>query len=170
MPHIVVFPAPWSPHIMMTVGSLLATLSLLCTGPISSVSCSLTIFITCCAGVRLLSTCSPTAFSLTSAINCFATDTVYVGFQQSDAHLAHGLLYFQLRQRSAVGQLGKNMIYSLTESRKQCHSFSPRRLRAFPQAPPRHLFPDTMFSAFCKFRGFLRFFLQSPNLTSNSAS
>lgn len=87
---------------------------------------------------------------------------VYVGFQQSDAHLAHGLLYFQFRQRSAVGQLGKNMIYSLTESRKQCHSFSPRRLRAFPQAPPRHLFPDTMFSAFCKFRGFLRFFLQSP--------
>ena len=87
---------------------------------------------------------------------------VYVGFQQSDAHLAHGLLYFQFRQRSAVGQLGKNMIYSLTESRKQCHSFSPRRLRAFPQAPPRHLSPDTMFSAFCKFQGFLRFFLQSP--------
>ncbi len=72
-PHSVVLPAPCKPHIKMTVGGLGETSILALPEPMSAISSSFTILITCWAGFSDCSTCCPTAFSETSAINCLAT-------------------------------------------------------------------------------------------------
>ncbi len=53
LPQSVVLPAPCKPHIIITVGGLGATVSFALDGPISSISSSFTIFITCWAGFKL---------------------------------------------------------------------------------------------------------------------
>ena len=74
LPQNVVLPAPCNPHIMMIVGGLLATSSFALVLPISAMSSSLTILITCCAGLKLFKISCPTAFSLTFAMKSFATE------------------------------------------------------------------------------------------------
>ena len=69
----VVLPEPCKPHIMMMVGILEEKLMRLSVEPISSVSSSRTILMTCCAGVRLERTSSPTAFSVTFLTKSLAT-------------------------------------------------------------------------------------------------
>ena len=73
MPHSVVLPAPCNPHIMIIVGGLSATSSFALVEPMSAMSSSLTILMTCWAGLRLCKISCPTAFSDTSAMNFLAT-------------------------------------------------------------------------------------------------
>ena len=70
---VVVLPAPWRPTIITTVGPLLAMAILAVPPPMSFVSSSLTILMTCWAGVRLSSTSEPTARSVTEATNSLTT-------------------------------------------------------------------------------------------------
>ena len=71
---VVVLPAPWRPHIIITVTSLdgRSFISVV-SEPISLSISSLTILITICPGLRPFKTSSPTARSLTALINCFTT-------------------------------------------------------------------------------------------------
>ena len=73
LPAIVVLPAPWSPTNIITVGPTLEKLILLSLPPIRSVSSSLTILMTCWAGVKLSKTSLPTHFSLTFLTKVFTT-------------------------------------------------------------------------------------------------
>ena len=67
-PAVVVFPEPWSPTNIITVGGFGVKLILLSSPPKSSTNSSLTIFITCCPGVNDFNTSWPKAFSWTDAI------------------------------------------------------------------------------------------------------
>ena len=71
---VVVLPAPWRPHIIITVISLPGRRSIsVVVSPIILTSSSFTYLITVCPGVRLLSTSSPVARSCTALTNCFTT-------------------------------------------------------------------------------------------------
>src|SRR5674476_1403745 len=71
--HAVVLPEPCRPAIRMTVGAWPLKASLESPLPMSATSSSLTIFTTCCAGVRLSMTSAPSARSLTWATNSRTT-------------------------------------------------------------------------------------------------
>ncbi len=68
-----VLPVPWSPASMITVGGTLANRSRRASPPRISTSSSLTILMTCCAGLRASETSAPDARSLTRAMNCRTT-------------------------------------------------------------------------------------------------
>src|SRR5262245_221727 len=71
----VVFPEPWRPAIMITVGGFDETFSLPVVPPSVATSSSLTILMTCCAGLRLFATSAPVARSLTRVMKLRATFT-----------------------------------------------------------------------------------------------
>ena len=73
LPVVVVLPDPWMPHIRYTDGLAGATIRPLPSPPSRSTRESLTILKKTWWGVRLLSTSSPMARSLTSAMNLRAT-------------------------------------------------------------------------------------------------
>ena len=72
-PANVVFPDPWSPASMMTVGGFLANWSRRCSPPRIATSSSFTICTTCCAGFSALFTSSPSARSRTFAVKSLTT-------------------------------------------------------------------------------------------------
>src|SRR5580765_718312 len=69
----VVLPAPWRPARRIVVGGFCANARRESVDPSSSVSSSCTIFTTCCPGVRLLRTSSPSARSRTCATKSLTT-------------------------------------------------------------------------------------------------
>ena len=70
---MVVLPVPCRPQSMKTVGGAGLHVRRATAPPIISVSSSLTILMTCCDGVRLSSTSSPTQRSVTFLTKSFAT-------------------------------------------------------------------------------------------------
>ena len=70
---VVVLPAPLRPTIITTVGGWGAEASLLVSEPIRAMSSSLTILMTCWAGVRESSTSLPMARSVTLATKSLTT-------------------------------------------------------------------------------------------------
>ena len=84
----VVFPEPWRPAIITTLGGFDDTVSLPVVPPRVSTSSSLTILMTCCAGLRLFATSAPRARSFTRAMNVASDADVDVGLEQRDPQLA----------------------------------------------------------------------------------
>ena len=66
----------------------------------------------------------------------FGDEDVDVRLQKGDAHLAHGRLDLQLGQPAALGQFGKDVIESLGERGKQCHTAPPSRTMRVNRARP----------------------------------
>ena len=73
LPHIVVLPVPCRPQSINIVGGAGLHVRRATSPPIICVNSSLTIFMTCCEGVRLSSTSSPTQRSVTRLTKYFAT-------------------------------------------------------------------------------------------------
>ncbi len=76
MADAVVFPEPWSPAIITTLGGFDDVVSLPVVPPRVWTSSSLTILMTCCAGERLLATSAPCARSFTRRMKLRATTTL----------------------------------------------------------------------------------------------
>ena len=72
----VVFPEPWRPAIITTLGGFDDVVSLPVVPPRVWTSSSLTILMTCCAGLRLFATSAPWARSLTRRMKLRATRTL----------------------------------------------------------------------------------------------
>src|SRR3990172_1569285 len=70
---LVVFPDPCRPTSMITVGGREAVSSFGASPPRISTSSPCTMSMTCCAGLRLRSTCAPSAFSFTRVVNSRTT-------------------------------------------------------------------------------------------------
>ena len=93
-----VLPLPCRPHIRMTVGGLEANSIRAFFPPIRAVSSSLTILMTCWAGVRLSSTSCPTARSDDGLYKVLDDLVVDVRFQQRQFDLPHRLFDIRLVQ------------------------------------------------------------------------
>ena len=73
LPAKVVFPAPWSPASITTVGFLALFVSLEFVPPNNSTNSSFTIFINCCPGLIPVKTSAPIAFSWIFATKSLTT-------------------------------------------------------------------------------------------------
>ena len=104
LPQAVVLPDPCSPAIRMTVGGRLANERPEPAVPMSDVSSSWTILITCWPGVRLCITSAPSARSFTAATNSLDDAEVHVGLEQREPDLAHRPVDVVLAQPALAAQ------------------------------------------------------------------
>ena len=104
MPQAVVLPDPWRPAIRITVGGRLANESPDPAVPMSDVSSSWTILITCWPGVRLFITSAPSARSFTARDELLDDAEVHVGLEQREPDLAHRAVDVVLAQAPLAAQ------------------------------------------------------------------
>ena len=106
----VVLPEPCRPASMITVGGTLANRSRLASPPRIATSSSLTILMTCWAGLSASETSAPLARSLTLDMNSPDDGQRDVGLKQRDPDLPAGGVDVSLGQPPPPAQRGENLI------------------------------------------------------------
>ena len=123
---VVVLPEPCRPAMRITVGGLPPKASFESPEPIRVVSSSLTIFTTCCAGVRLSMTSAPRARSLTCADELAHDLEVDVGLEQRKTDLAHRCVDVLVAQLAAALEAGERVLQTVTQRFEHGWSRYPR--------------------------------------------
>ena len=133
LPASVVLPEPCRPASMITVGDCLASRMRRVSPPRISMSSSLTILMTCCAGFSAWETSAPRARSLTALMKARTTGQRDVGLEQRDADLAGGGVDVGLGQPALAAQAGEDLVQAVGEGLE--HSTSSEVTGAAPAAP-----------------------------------